>query len=270
MLGGGAKALICFLITLAIIAPAAFKSIMAVIVSVLILVVLVFVILFFLKKFNQSGKLPKTTTDDAQPVAGRALTVPQTTPPKLPVADGEFSLAQLSTVEWHRLEEVVAAYFRFLGYDARLTHLGTDGGVDVELWSSASLDGIVQIKAWNQPVGVAKVRELYGVLAARNIGRAYFFTTSSFTGDAMRFVRDTGDRLCLYDGANTVALFNQLADSQRRELHALTFADGFDIPSCPGCGEKMARRSGAYGEFWGCRAYPRCRGKLKIRGQNHD
>ena len=31
-------------------------------------------------------------------------------------------------------------------------------------------------------------------------------------------------------------------------------------PSCPRCGSAMQRRSGRYGQFWGCSRYPKCRG----------
>lgn len=32
------------------------------------------------------------------------------------------------------------------------------------------------------------------------------------------------------------------------------------VPSCPRCGSKMRRRSGRYGQFWGCSRYPNCKG----------
>ena len=31
-------------------------------------------------------------------------------------------------------------------------------------------------------------------------------------------------------------------------------------PSCPRCGSSMRRRSGRYGQFWGCSRYPKCQG----------
>lgn len=35
-------------------------------------------------------------------------------------------------------------------------------------------------------------------------------------------------------------------------------------PICPRCGSSMRRRSGRYGQFWGCSRYPRCKGTWKI------
>jgi Topoisomerase DNA binding C4 zinc finger len=36
------------------------------------------------------------------------------------------------------------------------------------------------------------------------------------------------------------------------------------VPSCPRCGSLMRRRSGRYGQFWGCSRYPRCSGTRNI------
>jgi DNA-binding helix-hairpin-helix protein with protein kinase domain len=35
-------------------------------------------------------------------------------------------------------------------------------------------------------------------------------------------------------------------------------------PTCPRCGSPMRRRSGRYGQFWGCSRYPGCKGTRKI------
>ncbi len=35
-------------------------------------------------------------------------------------------------------------------------------------------------------------------------------------------------------------------------------------PTCPKCGETMVRRSGKYGEFFGCSNYPQCRETRRI------
>jgi len=38
-----------------------------------------------------------------------------------------------------------------------------------------------------------------------------------------------------------------------------------EIRICPDCGARMVKRKGAYGEFFGCGAYPNCRHTEKIR-----
>ena len=41
-------------------------------------------------------------------------------------------------------------------------------------------------------------------------------------------------------------------------------------PQCELCGCQMLLRSSAYGEFWGCSAFPRCKGKSSVVADNYD
>lgn len=36
--------------------------------------------------------------------------------------------------------------------------------------------------------------------------------------------------------------------------------------ACPDCGGPMTPRTSAHGKFWGCKAYPRCRGTRNSMG----
>ena len=40
--------------------------------------------------------------------------------------------------------------------------------------------------------------------------------------------------------------------------------NGAPAPECPQCGKPMRRRNSAKGEFWGCSAYPDCRGSKPV------
>ena len=37
-----------------------------------------------------------------------------------------------------------------------------------------------------------------------------------------------------------------------------------EVPNCPDCSKPMVKRSGKFGEFWGCSTFPRCRGIRNI------
>ena len=61
---------------------------------------------------------------------------------------------------------------------------GPDGGVDLTL-ARGDERFLVQCKQWRvQQVGVAVVRELYGVMAAEHAADGYVVTSGSFTRDA--------------------------------------------------------------------------------------
>jgi four helix bundle suffix protein len=45
-----------------------------------------------------------------------------------------------------------------------------------------------------------------------------------------------------------------------RRVEAREQQRGADAPKCPQCGKSMRRRRSARGDFWGCNAYPDCKG----------
>jgi len=70
----------------------------------------------------------------------------------------------LRSLEWKRFEDLVAAYSRELGYEAKTTRIGADGGVDVVLSQKGETKPVmvIQCKAWNAyKVGIKAVRELF-------------------------------------------------------------------------------------------------------------
>lgn len=42
------------------------------------------------------------------------------------------------------------------------------------------------------------------------------------------------------------------------------------VPTCPKCGAGMVKRSGQYGDFWGCSRYPNCRGTRPYVKKGHE
>ena len=92
------------------------------------------------------------------------------------VADGAISV--IGEMSWQEFEMLVGEAFRLRGYTVTETGGGgADGGVDLVLTKGAEKSP-VQCKQWRAlKVGVAIVRELYGVMAAR--GAAGGFVVSA-------------------------------------------------------------------------------------------
>ncbi len=78
----------------------------------------------------------------------------------------------------------------------------------------------------------------------------------------------------------TTALLSRQMESQeesfvekggiRERMHkarTATLASSDAAPDCPECGKPMRKRRAARGEFWGCSAYPDCRGAREIELQ---
>lgn len=53
--------------------------------------------------------------------------------------------------------------------------------------------------------------------------------------------------------------FSERLMSKRIEARDQQINDA--VPNCPQCGKSMRRRTSATGEFWGCSAYPDCKGR---------
>jgi len=53
-------------------------------------------------------------------------------------------------------------------------------------------------------------------------------------------------------------------EARAKRVEANTLCDDIGPRRCPICGAAMVRRHGSCGPFWGCAAYPYCRGTRNI------
>jgi restriction system protein len=180
------------------------------------------------------------------------------------------SAAPLDDMSWSRFEQLVGESFRRQGFSVKEAGgRGADGGVDLELRKGSELH-LVQCKQWKAlKVGVDVVRELYGVMAARGAAGGYVVTSGSFTDAAHAFA--DGRSLYLIDGVKLQAVLKD-GEPKLREVGRSASPAPATRPSpasaaadCPKCGKAMVRRAATRGanegkSFWGCTAFPACRG----------
>jgi restriction system protein len=172
-------------------------------------------------------------------------------------------------IEWRRFEALVEALFRQAGFETKAESHGADQGVDVWLYSRnkpGAPVSIVQCKHWSgKRVGVDKIRELRGVMAAHDVPRGQFATTSTFTLEARAFARENGINLLDADGL--MALIRKRTVEQQDALLAVALKGEYWRPTCVTCGDKMIERTPRKGgsAFWGCTNYPRCKTTMPMR-----
>lgn len=106
------------------------------------------------------------------------------------------SVETLRQMTWRDFERLVAESFRHQGYAVTVRGgQGGDGGVDVELRMGRDRY-LVQCKHWKaRQVGVATVRELFGVMAAEGAVGGFVVTSGTFTADAEEFAHGHGVKL---------------------------------------------------------------------------
>lgn len=175
----------------------------------------------------------------------------------------------LRSLEWKRYEEVCMEYLRIRNCAAEVTCNGADGGVDIKIHDKdGTLFAVAQCKSWSKPIGVALIRELYGVMASDKVKYGIFLTTSIFSPDAIEFAK--GKSLILIDADEFVKLINELNEEDRLKLSKIATEGDYTTPTCVKCNVKMVKRTVKNGqhagnEFWGCANYPRCKNKMYVR-----
>ncbi len=186
-----------------------------------------------------------------------------------PLRPDAWSEQVFDVIEWRRFEAVVERLFQQAGFETTSQSHGADEGVDIWLYSRHQPGepvSLVQCKHWRgKRVGVDKVRELRGVMAARSVRRGQFATTSGFTPDAVAFARDNG--IHLLDVARLLDLIRTRTPEQQSELLAVALEGDYWRPTCVNCGIKMIDRQprGGGAAFWGCTRFPDCRTTLPMR-----
>ena len=179
----------------------------------------------------------------------------------------------LESMSWREFEGLTAEVFRRKGF--KVIERGgaePDGGVDVEL-RMGSDKYLVQCKQWKSlKVGVATVRELYGVMAAEGAVGGFVVASGDFTPDALSFAQGRAIKL-----VGTSEMLRMVADTRKEKASVLIPPAKLNQvgpptaevnPVCPKCRAPMVLRSskkdGADGKtFWGCSTFPGCRGTLK-------
>jgi restriction system protein len=121
-------------------------------------------------------------------------------------------LEALRQVSPGHFEIIVLDVLHRMGYGASRADLQRVGGAgDAGIDGIISLDKLglekvyVQAKRWQQTVGRPDVQAFYGALAGQRANKGVFITTSSFTSQALEFVRSV-ERVVVVDGARLADL----------------------------------------------------------------
>ncbi|MEI9534765.1 MULTISPECIES: restriction endonuclease [Morganellaceae] len=174
----------------------------------------------------------------------------------------------LDRMTWDQFEKVICKFFETRGYRARVSKAGADGGVDVELQGFGHRE-MVQCKHWKtNRVGVAIVREIYGVVLADGFHRGFIITSGLFTDEAWKFAlrENVKGKVILLDGSQLIEMIKGNGDLEQEDPKPSAATQSIDAkePLCPVCGGKMVLRKSGKSAFFGCSLYPDCRGTREL------
>jgi restriction system protein len=178
--------------------------------------------------------------------------------------DKTRSLDDIRSLTWRQFESFTAEAYKRKGYAVIETPEGPDNGIDLVLRKDGEKT-YVQCKHWKtNSVGVEKIRELLGSMAAGVAQNGIFVTSGMYTKPARDFARECGIRLV--DGEGLVVLIGGMTEKRN------------SIPSkqkatvemtCPECNAPMVKRIAQRGSnrgnsFMGCSKYPECSGMRQL------
>lgn len=158
-------------------------------------------------------------------------------------------------------EALVGEGFRLQGY---LVIAVARGEADLVL-EKGKETFFVQLRHWRAPeVDVGAVRELHGAMTAGGAAGGFIVTTGKFSPAAVEFANASGIRLV--SGKSLDAMLEQAKQTITLPLR-IEPRLGPANPACPRCGRPMVQRIAQQGAqagkpFWGCSAFPDCRGTL--------
>lgn len=240
---------------------------------VLALLVGVFGLVVVLSRSSGSRQsVPGKTSFDAYPLRAesKASMSARDFSPVVPASPPDlFTLELVKSLEWRHFELLTQGLFRALGLHAQRIKAGGDGGIDLVLREGkyGPVVAIVQCKAWtNWQIPPKTVRELYGAMAAEGAPHGYFICSGKFSSAAREWAQ--GKALTLVDGEELVVWLNSLDSQSRVDLIREITTGDYQTPTCPQCEISLVKRSGQYGDFWGCPNYGnrarRCRYKMPV------
>lgn len=126
-------------------------------------------------------------------------------------------------------------------------------------------------------VGVQVVRELYGVMAAKDAVGGFVVTSGRFTSEAEAFAYGRNvrliegpklERMLQHAQRNTTAPSHATASPKPSRTENSPHVNAV-VPDCPKCAIPMVRRTATKGanagqDFWGCSGFPKCRGTRTV------
>lgn len=132
----------------------------------------------------------------------------------------EYNLAEMDWQDFENLiRELFNQEFNINGGEVKITQASRDGGVDAIAFDPDPIRGgkiVIQAKRYNNVVGVAAVRDLYGTVMNEGANKGILVTTSNYGSDAYNFVKDKP--LTLISGANLLNLLEKHGHRAKIEL----------------------------------------------------
>ena len=170
------------------------------------------------------------------------------------INSGIFQVDKMSGEEFERY---LKCHFEKLGYKVELTPQSHDYGADLIMRKDGQRI-VIQAKRYKESVGIKAVQEIIGALQYYKADKGYVVTNSkSFTKSAIELANST--RIVLWSRRDIIDKFNIKDCVKDDEISHIGVQSETNNKICPRCEKRMLIKKGAYGSFYGCSNYPKCK-----------
>lgn len=185
-------------------------------------------------------------------------------------ADAARNVEDLLKLSPRAFEDMVVEFYTATGHRAKRTGATGDHGVDVVVQPNNGEKWVVQCKRWRGTVGEPVIRDFLGVMHHEKADKGMIITTGKFSAQAREWAK--GKPLTLVKGDQFLSALKRARGTSQQSPtspeSSLNEEKTTTSPNCPNCGKQMilrtARKGTSQGEqFWGCSAFPQCRGIVK-------
>jgi len=184
------------------------------------------------------------------------------------ISEERKSLSDLRELSWNEFREYVMGLFQKLGYIQKSGMDEQSEGTDLKVKRDGRLSMVRCKKYYVKKVSLLMLNEFYEAISREpSLDKGYFITTGSFSHEARKFASDKP--LVLIDGERLMdfaRIAKSIDASHARSCRQNNLGEaGY---KCPMCGAHMLLRtvennSQPAAQFWGCSAYPACKGALR-------
>lgn len=164
---------------------------------------------------------------------------------------------QVDKMSGEEFELYLKCHFEKLGYKVELTKKSHDYGADLIMRRGGERI-VIQAKRYKESVGIKAVQEILGALQYYKADKGYVVTNSkSYTKSAIELAYNTN--IVLWSRKDIIDKFNIEDCGQDEEPNSIKVQPTSNIKTCPKCGNKILIKKGAYGDFYGCSNFPKCK-----------
>lgn len=201
----------------------------------------------------------------APPATALDQVLPQESAPARVHRPDSWSPELLHSLDWQRMLDLCVAFFSDR-FRCKPGKLAADGSVDIRLFKDEETlpVAIVHCRAWGEhEIGLDSMEKLSALMTSEFVNKGFFMGYGGFSSQAREYAKEHS--ITLIDDTMFIAMLMRQPEARRQQLLDIALQGDFTTPSCPDCGLKMLSRQNEQTRYWGCRAYPRCKGVLAMR-----